>query len=241
MSTSMSKRTFLMAAGTFAAFGVSTHLLRRVAHAQQSKVAPVPVAARTSLPRTPSGDLGPFYPVEHSLDTDFDLTRLRGGGGARARGQIIEVSGRVLARDGAPQANARLEIWQANAVGRYAHPGDNRADVPLDPDFQGYAELQTDADGQFRILTVRPGSYPVEGLFRRSPHIHFDIRGRQRRLVTQMYLDDTDTQVLAQDKVLQHDMWGNTNPLPSTIFAKLLKERSTLDATGLRYQFDIVL
>jgi len=240
MPTSMSKRTFLMATGAFATFGASSLLLRRLAHAEQTKVAPVPKAATTSLPRTPPGDLGPFYPVEHPIDTDFDLTRLREGG-ARARGQIIEVSGRVLARDGTPQANARVELWQANAVGRYAHAGDTRADVPRDPNFQGYADVQADADGQFRILTVRPGLYPVDGLFQRSPHVHFDVRGRQRRLVTQMYFDDTDATVLAQDKLLQHDMWGNTNPLPSTIFAKLQKERSTLDATAMHYQFDIVL
>ena len=238
MPTSMSKRTFLTAAGALAAFGASSLLLRRFVHAEKSSVAPAP--ATTALPRTPSGDLGPFYPVEPPLDTDFDLTRLRDGG-ARASGQIIEVSGRVLGRDGTPQANARLEIWQANAVGRYAHPGDTRTDAPLDPNFQGYADVRADADGQFRILTVRPGLYPVDGLFQRSPHVHFDIRGRQRRLITQMYFDDTDAKVLAEDKLLQHDMWGKTSPLPSTIFAKLQKERSRLDASALRYEFDIVL
>lgn len=240
MSNPMSKRTFLTAAGAFATFGASSLLLRRVARAQQSKVAAGPASATTSLPRTPSGDLGPFYPVEHPLDTDFDLTRVREGG-ARARGPIIEVSGRVLARDGTPQANARLEIWQANAVGRYAHPGDTRADAPLDPNFQGYADVQADADGHYRVLTVRPGAYPVDGVFHRSPHVHFDVRGRQRRLVAQMYFDDTDAAVLAQDKLLQHDMWGSTNPLPSAIFAKLQKDRSTLDATATHYRFDIVL
>lgn len=227
-----------MAAGAFAAFGASSLLLRRFVRADEGKVAQVP--PKTALARTPSGDLGPFYPVEHPLDTDFDLTRLRDGA-ARALGEIIEVSGRVLARDGTPQANARLELWQANAAGRYAHPGDSRADAPLDPSFQGYADVQADADGRFRILTVRPGTYPVDGVFQRSPHIHFDIRGRQRRLVTQMYFGDTDAAVLAQDKVLQHDMWGSAAPLPSTIFAKLQKERSTLDAAARHYQFDIVL
>ena len=155
--------------------------------------------------------------------------------------ELIEVSGRVLYRDGTPQANARLEIWQANDVGRYAHPGGTRADAPLDPNFQGYADVRADANGGFRILTIKPGLYPVDGVFERSPHIHFDIRGRQRRLVTQMYFDDTDATVLAQDKLLQHDMWGRTNPLPSTIFAKLRNERSTLDASARHYKFDVVL
>src|SRR6185295_9857438 len=97
---SNSKRKFLMATGVFAAFGASSRLLRA-----DDSTAPRPSPSDKPLPRTPSGDLGPFYPVEPPLGTNFDLTRLRDGG-ARALGQIIEVSGRVLARDGKPQANA---------------------------------------------------------------------------------------------------------------------------------------
>jgi protocatechuate 3,4-dioxygenase beta subunit len=235
-----SKRMFLMATGVFATFGASSLLLRRLVRADGADATP-PSAGDKALPRTPSGDLGPFYPVETPLDTDFDLTRVRESG-PRARGELIEVSGRVLYRDGTPQANARLEIWQANDVGRYAHPGDTRADAPLDPNFQGYADLRADENGKFRILTVKPGLYPVDGMsFQRSPHIHFDIRGRQRRLVTQMYFDDTPATVLAQDQLLQHDLWGQTNPLPSTIFAKLQTAVSTLDARARHYRFDIVL
>jgi protocatechuate 3,4-dioxygenase beta subunit len=236
-----SKRTFLMATGAFAAFGASSLLLRRLVRADVGETPrPSAAAGDKTLARTPPGDLGPFYPVEAPLDTDFDLTRVRESG-PRARGEPIEVSGRVLYRDGTPQANARLEIWQANDVGRYAHPGDTRKDAPLDPNFQGYADIRADASGNFRILTVKPGLYPVDGVFNRSPHIHFDIRGRERRLVTQMYFDDTDAKVLAQDKLLQHDMWGSTSPLPQAIFAKLQKERSTLEPSARRYEFDIVL
>jgi protocatechuate 3,4-dioxygenase, beta subunit len=228
-----------MASGACAAFGAASLLLGRVVRADPGEAARASVGDKT-LPRTPSGDLGPFYPVEPPLDTDFDLTRVRKGG-AQARGEVIEISGRVLYRDGAPQANARLEIWQANNVGRYAHPGDTRADAPLDPNFQGYADIRADDNGHFRILTIKPGSYPVDGMFQRSPHIHFDVRGRQRRLVTQMYFDDTAAKVLAQDMVLQHDMWGKTSPLPSTIFAHLEKSPSTLATAARHYRFDIVL
>jgi protocatechuate 3,4-dioxygenase beta subunit len=235
----MSKRMFLTTTGGLAAFGASSLLLRRFIRADERE-AIRPSSGEGTLPRTPSGDLGPFYPVEAPLDTDFDLTRVRESG-PRARGEIIEISGRVVYRDGTLQANARLEIWQANAVGRYAHPGDTRADAPLDPNFQGYADIRADANGAFRILTIKPGLYPVGGTFNRSPHIHFDIRGRQRRLVTQMYFDDTDRAVLAQDKLLQHDMWGQANPLPSAIFAKRQADRSTLDPEASHYQFDIVL
>src|SRR4051794_17846844 len=100
-----SKRTFLIATGAFAAFGASSLLLRRLVRADGSEAQRA--STDTPLPRTPSGDLGPFYPVEQPLDTDFDLTRVREGG-PRARGELIEISGRVLYRDGTPQANARL-------------------------------------------------------------------------------------------------------------------------------------
>lgn len=216
-----------MGAGAVAAASAAI-FVRRLARAEE-----------TALQGTPSGDLGPFYPVEHPVDADSDLTRV-GTGSGRARGELIEVTGRVLALDGTPQPLARIELWQANAAGRYAHPGDTRADAPLDPSFQGYADLRADAAGYFRFLTVRPGMYPVGSSFRRSPHIHLDVRGRQRRLVTQMYFDDTDARVLAQDKVLQHDLWGKS-PVPATVFAKLRKEASRLDAAARLFQFDIVL
>jgi protocatechuate 3,4-dioxygenase beta subunit len=197
-------------------------------------------AEGSALARTPSGDLGPFYPVEKPLDTDADLTRITGRSG-RARGEIIEISGRVLAKDGTPQGNARIELWQANAVGRYAHADDDRADVPLDPAFQGYADLVADAQGYYRFLTVKPGLYPVgSSSFKRAPHIHLDVRGRRRRLITQMYFEGTDAAVLAQDKLLQHDMWGRPS-LPASIFAQLQKDRSTLEAGASHYSFDVVL
>ncbi|HEY4179510.1 MAG TPA: protocatechuate 3,4-dioxygenase [Kofleriaceae bacterium] len=215
-----------MAAGTFAMSG----LVKTTARA----------AGAPTLPRTPSGELGPFYPVDPPRGTDADLTRLRKLG-TRALGDLVEISGRVVFRDGTPQPHARLEIWQANAAGRYAHPGDTRVDAPLDPNFQGYADLKADAQGRFRFLTVRPGLYPADSTFQRSPHIHFDIRGRARRLITQMYFSDTDAKVTAQDKVIAHDLWGASAPLPSTIFANRQTERSTWDAKAALYQFDIVL
>ena len=93
----------------------------------------------------------------------------------RARGTIIEVSGRVLDRHGHPVNGARLELWQCNAAGRYAHAADVST-APLDLDFQGYAALRTDASGAWRIVTVKPGGYdPPIG--HRPPHLHWDLRG----------------------------------------------------------------
>ncbi len=164
-------------------------------------------------------------------------TRIKGRT-ARASGDLIEVSGRVLTTDGTPQPNARIELWQANAAGRYAHPNDKRADVPLDPNFQGYADLRTDAQGSLRFLTVKPGPYPA-GSFKRAPHIHLDVRGRRQRLITQLYFRG-DTSLHDQDKVLQHDAWGKS-PRPSTFFAELQRSATRLDARAAHYAFDIVL
>jgi protocatechuate 3,4-dioxygenase beta subunit len=145
--------------------------------------------------RTPSQILGPFYPVHKPLDQDADLTTIAGRSG-RAAGQMIEVTGRVINRRSEPVRGARIEIWQANTHGRYTHPSD-RNPAPLDPSFEGYALLTTDAEGRYRFRSIKPGAYPEDSGVMRAPHIHFDVLGRSNRLVTQMYfagepLNDTD-------------------------------------------------
>ena len=117
--------------------------------------------ARAITP-TSAQELGPYYPVHHLGDVDSDLTRVRGRSGV-AKGTPINVIGRVLTEQGEPVRRARLDIWQANAAGRYAHPGDAANPAPLDPNFQGFAILQTDRDGHFRFRTVKPGAYPIGG------------------------------------------------------------------------------
>ena len=103
----------------------------------------------------------------------------------RAAGQVIEVSGRVLDRLGRPVPGAKIEIWQANAEGRYAHPGDTNPNK-LDPDFQGFGKLTTARDGRYRYVTIKPGAYPDGDDSPRPPHIHLDISGAKDRTVTQM-------------------------------------------------------
>src|SRR5512134_286454 len=98
--------------------------------------------AHDSLDPTPFQTIGPFYPVTRPLDADADLTRIQGRA-QRAEGQVIHLMGRVLDAKGAPIAGARLEIWQANAKGRYAHPAD-RNPAALDPNFQGFGAQLTD-------------------------------------------------------------------------------------------------
>jgi protocatechuate 3,4-dioxygenase beta subunit len=148
------------------------------------------LVAGEQRPETPNLVAGPFYPLLKPLDRDADLTRVRGRRG-RATGQVIDVSGRVLNRNGEPVRNARIELWQANSHGRYAHPSDPNTAAPLDPEFQGFAVQVTDGQGRYRFKTIKPGPYPGQGGARmRAPHLHFDIQGRIDRKVTQMFFPD---------------------------------------------------
>jgi len=170
-SRQVSRRRMLLASGacaTCAAFGAVA-------------------TAAEKLRRTPTQVLGPFYPLEKPLDDDADLTLVKGHK-QRAKGQVVHVMGRVLTASGEPVKGARIEIWQANASGRYTHPSDNNP-APLDPNFEGYARLLTDADGRYRFKTIKPSGYPA-GEMMRPAHIHFDVSGKLNRLVTQMYFPD---------------------------------------------------
>ena len=107
-------------------------------------------------------------------------------------GERIVVEGRVTDGDGAPVADACLELWQANAAGRYAHPDDTRTDKPLDPNFRGFGRVSTDADGGFRFTTIRPGPVPGRGNALQAPHIAVAIfaRGLLKQLYTRIYFAD---------------------------------------------------
>jgi len=135
---------------------------------------------------TPDQILGPFYPVVKPPHQGADLTTIPGKPG-RAAGQVIHVMGRVVTPQGHPVQGARVEMWQANTHGRYTHPSDTNP-APLDPHFEGFAVLATDAEGHYRFKTIKPGAYPAGGdLPMRPPHIHFEVTGQINRVVTQMY------------------------------------------------------
>lgn len=201
---------------------------------------PRPAIAGDPLPVSPLMDLGPFYPVQRPLDDDADLTRLKGHK-TRARGEVIEISGRVLTPDGTPQQGVTLEIWQANAAGRYDHPGDT-GEAPLDPDFQGYARIVTDAQGGFRFLTIKPASYKAGNLgFLRAAHIHLDVQSKQQRLITQLYFP-AELDFLRQDKVLMKDMsLSGADCFPPYIFAEKVAAGSQIEAGAAHWRFDVVL
>jgi protocatechuate 3,4-dioxygenase beta subunit len=133
---------------------------------------------------------GPYYPTRNQPDEDADLTQVKGKAG-RAKGEVIFVRGRVLDVDCQPVEGALVEIWQANAAGRYDHEGDAGNPRPLDPNFQSWAEVLTGKDGMFRFKTIKPGSYPADDKgWIRPPHIHFKVSRRSyHELVTQMYFE----------------------------------------------------
>jgi protocatechuate 3,4-dioxygenase beta subunit len=147
-------------------------------------------APRHSLLTLP-GDLdlhrGPVFGERVVVATDRDLT-LQGSGAPL--GERITIEGRVLDRSGRAIAGSLVEIWQANASGRYAHATDDHA-APLDPNFTGYGRCVTDADGRYSFVTIRPGAYPWNNHANawRPAHVHFSLLGRGfvDRLVTQMY------------------------------------------------------
>jgi protocatechuate 3,4-dioxygenase, beta subunit len=143
-------------------------------------------AADTKLTITSESPLGPFYPSHYVGEDDFDMTMIKGRA-TRAEGDIIEVTGRVLDRMGNPIQGAKIDLWQANAFGRYAHANDTSG-AQLDPNFQGMARLVTGPSGEWRIKTIRPNLYG-----RRTRHIHFDATGGNHRLIAQMYFpEETD-------------------------------------------------
>ena len=228
MTIGTTRRTSLIGAGSLLTLGAMGIALPRRATAQGR------------LPTTPLMDLGPFYPVQRPLDNDADLTRLKGHK-ARAKGEVIEVSGRVLSPDGTPLLGTVLEVWQANAAGRYDHPGDT-GEAPLDPDFQGYARVVTDAQGVFRFLTIKPSFYKAGNLgFLRAAHIHLDVLSKRQRLVTQLYFP-AELDFLRQDKVLMKDMsLSGAADFPAYIFAEAVAAGSQIEHGAAHWRFDIVM
>ncbi len=152
-----------------------------------SSIKRAPKQPLISIPVTLSEITGPTFPREVASPKASDLTRQHNG---EPLGERITVSGRVVDEDGRPIRNTLVEIWQANAAGRYLHKNDQH-DAPLDPNFTGEGRAFTDEDGRYRFITIRPGAYPWKNHYNawRPQHIHFSLFGPAfaTRLVTQMY------------------------------------------------------
>jgi protocatechuate 3,4-dioxygenase, beta subunit len=178
---------------------------------------------------------GPRFGPELIRPGDIDMSRFNGG---EALGERIVVAGRILDEDGRPLPETLIEIWQANAAGRYAHPVDTH-DAPLDPHFAGAGRVMTNGYGAYRFTTIKPGAYPWRNHPNawRPAHIHFSIFGPSfaTRLITQMYFPG--------DPLLALDPVYNSVPDPKAR-ARLIA-RFDIDTTmpeyALGYQFDMVL
>ncbi|HEY7410406.1 MAG TPA: protocatechuate 3,4-dioxygenase subunit alpha [Vicinamibacteria bacterium] len=137
------------------------------------------------LPRTPSQTVGPFFSLGLSWLTRAEVAP-RG-----VAGQAVRIEGRVLDGDGLPVPDALLEVWQADAGGKYAHPEDTQ-DKTVDLRFLGFGRVPTDAEGRFAFTTVKPGPVPGPGDDKQAPHLVVSVfaRGLLRRLVTRLYFPD---------------------------------------------------
>ena len=201
----------------------------------RSTVTRAPSRVLLTMPEELHALAGPVFGEDAVATADADLTQGQAG---EPLGERIIVTGRVLDDDGRPVPNALLEIWQANAAGRYAHDGD-RHPAPLDPNFTGAGRTLTGADGSYRFVTVKPGAYPWRNHENawRPAHIHFSVFGQAltQRLVTQMYFPG--------DPLFEHDPIFNSVRDPRA--RDLLVARFDLPTTepewALGYRWDIVL
>jgi protocatechuate 3,4-dioxygenase beta subunit len=193
-----------------------------------------PLELLVRVPQTATEATGPADWVPIVGPAVADLTQA--GAGAPI-GERIVVTGRVLDEDGRPVRQTLVEIWQANAAGRYAHPVDQH-DAPLDPNFSGAGRAITDGEGRYRFYTIEPGAYPWRNHPNawRPKHIHFSVMGPAfaTRLVTQMYFPGDP--LIAIDPIAQS--------VPREALERLIARFDlgvTEEGFALGYVFDIVL
>jgi len=200
-----------------------------------STILRAPAQPPVILPERLSDLTAPVYGWWAPAERDNDLTRQHT---AEPQGQRIIVAGRLLEDNGRPIAGALVEVWQANAAGRYNHRIDDHP-APLDPNFTGAGRTVTDADGRYAFTTIRPGAYQWRNHENawRPAHIHFSVFGRnfRQRLVTQMYFPGDP--MMAYDPILQS--------IPDERARQRLVSRYDLSLTkpewALGYAFDIVV
>ena len=186
------------------------------------------------IPATVTETSGPrFSPERFPPMADLSVTN-----GHQAQGERIIVRGRVVDENDRPVPHTMIEIWQANAAGRYDHPGDQH-DAPMDPYFHGGGRVFSDADGWYQFVTIKPGAYPWRNHHNawRPNHIHYSLFGTgfAQRVITQMYFPGDP--LLTLDPVYL--------AVPDQAARERLIARFDLDITApewaLGYRFDFVL
>ena len=201
----------------------------------KSTVKRAPTKPLVVPPQTLSEITGPLFNAGEVRPEDADLTRQHAG---EPIGERMIVTGRVLDEDGWAIPEALIEIWQANAAGRYRHAVDDH-DAPLDPNFTGCGRVLTDGEGRYQFKTIKPGAYPWRNHYNawRPAHIHLSIFGHGflQRLVTQFYFPG--------DPLLEHDPMYTSVPDPRArerLIAQFDWEH-TVPEHAIAYRFDIVL
>ncbi len=202
---------------------------------------------KSTILRTPAK---PLIPIKHTLaeltgpayghmsigEFDHDLTK-NGINSGEPLGERIVVAGKVLDENGKPVRNTLVEIWQANAAGRYIHKVDQH-NAPIDPNFYGGGRVMTDNEGNYKFYTVKPGAYPWgnhENAWR-PPHIHFSLFGNNicTRLITQMYFPN--------DPLLKYDpIYLGVPEKGRELLVSDFKLEITEPNFALGYEFNIIL
>ncbi len=201
----------------------------------RSSIKRAPSKPLVYLPHTLSEVTGPVLGAESADVKACDLTRQHS---AAPLGERIIVSGRVLDENGRILPHTLIEIWQANAAGRYLHKNDQH-DAPLDPNFTGCGHALTDSEGRYRFVTIRPGEYPWMNHYNawRAAHIHFSVFGPAfaTRLVTQMYFPG--------DPLIPFDPIFNctADEKARNRLISLFDWETTMPVHALGYRFDIIL
>ncbi len=201
----------------------------------RSSVKRAPTAPLVLLPEALADRTGPAFGDGDVTAADADLTTQQDG---EPLGERIVVSGRVLGSDGRPVPGTLIEIWQANAAGRYRHANDQHP-APLDPNFTGAGRCLTDSEGRYRFVSVKPGAYPWRNHPNawRPAHIHLSVFGRAftDRLVTQMYFPG--------DPLFEFDPISQSvrDPAARRRMVSAFDWETTAPEWALGYTFDIVL
>jgi protocatechuate 3,4-dioxygenase beta subunit len=191
-------------------------------------------AAALVCRKTPAQTEGPFYPIDKQLDTDTDLTQVKGEV-LQATGEIIYISGIVQNEKCEPLENALVEIWQACHTGRYNHKHDTNP-AKLDPYFQYWGKAVTDKNGKYLFKTIIPGEYPADVDWMRPPHIHYKIQKRAyHELTTQLYFEGNKYN--ADDKILQ----ALSKADQKEVIVKLNKPLTGMDPNSKYCEFNITL
>ena len=201
----------------------------------RSSVKRAPTQPLIVIPHTLSERTGPVFGQDMVRESDRDLTAQHAG---EPLGERIVISGRLLDEGAKPVRGALVEVWQANAAGRYKHKMDQHH-APLDPNFSGFGRTLTDAEGRYKFISIKPGAYPWGNHANawRPAHVHFSIfgAGLLSRLVTQMYFPG--------DPLLAYDPIYNCIPDEEAKqgLISLFDWENTSPEFALGYRFDIVL